>query len=64
MSEADHAEPALRVERGRADAEELAALMAVLLAVRAGETARCGHEPRSTHRWRRPDDYRAPHSWR
>ena len=64
MSDAEHGIPDVRVERGRADAEELAALMAVLLAVRAGEAAGCGHERRSARRWRRPDDYRAPHSWR
>ncbi|MGK5631464.1 acyl-CoA carboxylase epsilon subunit [Streptomyces sp. URMC 123] len=60
----------LRVERGHAAPEELAALTAVLLA-RAATTARhhsaaTSRPHRSTARWRRPErqpGFRAPHSW-
>ncbi|MEV5878576.1 acyl-CoA carboxylase epsilon subunit [Streptomyces sp. NPDC052101] len=59
-------EPIVRVERGRADEEELAALTAVLLALRAAGRTKQGHEePFSGLRWwRRPEAYKAPHSWR
>ncbi|MBL1101477.1 acyl-CoA carboxylase subunit epsilon [Streptomyces coffeae] len=61
----------VRVEKGHADAEELAAVTAVLLA-RAAATA--GHHRtgasarprRSAARWRRLERqsaFRAPHSW-
>ncbi|QKV92379.1 acyl-CoA carboxylase subunit epsilon [Streptomyces sp. NA02950] len=61
----------VRVEKGHADAEELAAVTAVLLA-RAAATA--GHRRtgasvrprRSAARWRRLERqsaFRAPHSW-
>ncbi|MFF9194715.1 acyl-CoA carboxylase subunit epsilon [Streptomyces sp. NPDC014779] len=58
----------LRVEKGHADPEELAAITAVLLA-RAAATP---DEPAAHHRprtagWRRLEresGFRAPHSWR
>ncbi|MGP3926180.1 acyl-CoA carboxylase epsilon subunit [Streptomyces sp. 8N616] len=58
----------LRVEKGHAEPEELAALTAVLLARAAGS----GHHRaparphRSAARWRRLErqsGFRAPHSW-
>ncbi|MEU6948127.1 MULTISPECIES: acyl-CoA carboxylase epsilon subunit [unclassified Streptomyces] len=59
-------EEVLRVERGRADDEELAAVAAVLLAlcrdrepVESEEPAEAGSDW-----WRRRDAYRAPASWR
>ncbi|MGP3981102.1 acyl-CoA carboxylase epsilon subunit [Streptomyces sp. KR80] len=58
----------LRVEKGHADPEELAALTAVLLARTAGTTHRrtTVRPHRSTPRWRRLErqpGFRAPHSW-
>ncbi len=58
----------VRVERGHADAEELAAVTAVLLA-RAAATQHLTAPPaprRSTAGWRRLErtpGFRAPHSW-
>ncbi|MFE6777437.1 acyl-CoA carboxylase subunit epsilon [Streptomyces sp. NPDC057702] len=58
----------VRVERGHADAEELAAVTAVLLA-RAAATQHHATPPaprRSTAGWRRLErtpGFRAPHSW-
>jgi hypothetical protein len=57
----------LRVEKGQADAEELAAITAVLLARAAAvPTAAPAHGGRSTAGWRRLErtpGFRAPHSW-
>jgi hypothetical protein len=58
----------LRVEKGHADPDELAALTAVLLARAAGTTRRrtTARPHRSTARWRRLErqpGFRAPHSW-
>ncbi|WP_282694114.1 acyl-CoA carboxylase epsilon subunit [Streptomyces sp. CC208A] len=58
----------LRVEKGQADPEELAALTAVLLARAATqpEPAVAGHA-RTAAGWRRlerENGFRAPHSWR
>ncbi|MFH8365384.1 acyl-CoA carboxylase subunit epsilon [Streptomyces sp. NPDC018031] len=61
----------VRVEKGHADAEELAAVTAVLLArAAAGAAHRRSHTAtgprRSTARWRRLErqsGFRAPHSW-
>ncbi|MFF9014568.1 acyl-CoA carboxylase subunit epsilon [Streptomyces sp. NPDC014870] len=58
----------LRVEKGNADPEELAAITAVLLA-RAASTTGDDTTPsgRSTAGWRRlerENGFRAPHSWR
>ncbi|MFI8826528.1 acyl-CoA carboxylase subunit epsilon [Streptomyces sp. NPDC053431] len=57
----------LRVEKGHADPEELAAITAVLLARAAAQPAEPAHDGRSTARWRRlerENGFRAPHSWR
>ncbi|MBD0710562.1 MULTISPECIES: acyl-CoA carboxylase subunit epsilon [unclassified Streptomyces] len=60
----------LRVEKGHADPEELAAITAVLLAraaARADEAPTADHHGRTTARWRRLErehGFRAPHSWR
>ncbi|MEU6853499.1 acyl-CoA carboxylase epsilon subunit [Actinacidiphila alni] len=58
----------VRVEKGHADAEELAALTAILLArAAAGEAEEGAERPRrSTAAWRRLErtpGFRAPHSW-
>ncbi|MFF8716020.1 acyl-CoA carboxylase subunit epsilon [Streptomyces sp. NPDC015184] len=61
------AESVLRVEKGLADPEELAAITAVLLARAAAQpTAAPVHRGRSTAGWRRLErtpGFRAPHSW-
>jgi hypothetical protein len=61
------ADSLVRVERGHADPEELAALTAILLArAAAGETAAPAGPVRSTAGWRRLErtpGFRAPHSW-
>ncbi|MGW6570471.1 acyl-CoA carboxylase subunit epsilon, partial [Streptomyces sp. NPDC054975] len=57
----------LRVEKGHADPEELAAITAVLLARATVTAAESAHHGRSTARWRRlerENGFRAPHSWR
>ncbi|THA30343.1 acyl-CoA carboxylase subunit epsilon [Streptomyces sp. A1277] len=55
----------LRVERGRAGAEEVAALTVLLLGLRARGRRRQGEalEPQ-WRRWPEPRPYRAPGSWR
>ncbi|MFD8309283.1 acyl-CoA carboxylase subunit epsilon [Streptomyces sp. NPDC059690] len=65
---------ALRVERGRADDDELAAVAVVLCSVLAGRQAAAGgQEPESeplaaVPSWRRPGlvggQWRSPHCWR
>ncbi|MFC4030681.1 acyl-CoA carboxylase epsilon subunit [Streptomyces polygonati] len=61
------ADSLVRVEKGQADAEELAALTAILLArAAAGETPAPSVPVRSTAGWRRLErtpGFRAPHSW-
>ncbi|MEU6987932.1 acyl-CoA carboxylase epsilon subunit [Streptomyces sp. NPDC046324] len=59
-------EAVFRVERGRADDEELAAIAAVLLALhRDREPVECeGPAEAGSDWWRRRDAYRAPASWR
>ncbi|MEU2433321.1 MULTISPECIES: acyl-CoA carboxylase subunit epsilon [Streptomyces] len=60
------AESLLRVEKGHADAEELAAITAVLLARAAAHPAAPAGRGRSTAGWRRLErqsGFRAPHSW-
>lgn len=66
MGDTHHEELGLRVERGRADTDELAALTVVLLALRARGAARGGRERRAdgSRWWRPPAPYRAPHSWK
>lgn len=59
------AEAVFRVERGRASEEELAALAAVLLAVRArGRAEPEGRPVLGWSWWRRPGGYAPPRSWR
>ncbi|MEV0961411.1 MULTISPECIES: acyl-CoA carboxylase subunit epsilon [unclassified Streptomyces] len=61
------AESLLRVEKGHADPEELAAITAVLLARAASQPQTApAHRGRSTAGWRRLErqsGFRAPHSW-
>ncbi|MYS21479.1 Acyl-CoA carboxylase epsilon subunit [Streptomyces sp. DvalAA-14] len=61
------ADSLVRVEKGHADAEELAALTAILLArAAAGESPAPAAPARSTAGWRRLErtpGFRAPHSW-
>jgi hypothetical protein len=71
MGEADVAPLALRVERGRADDDELAAVAVVLCSVlAAGRTAATrGQEPLpDVPAWRRPERagtrWRSPYCWR
>ncbi|MFJ7968344.1 acyl-CoA carboxylase epsilon subunit [Streptomyces sp. NPDC096324] len=66
MGDVDRGEPALRVERGTATEEELAALAVVLLALRARPApgrpqARPACGPRW---WLRGDDRQGPHGRR
>ena len=57
----------LRVEKGQADPEELAAITAILLARAAARPEAARRRPgRSTAGWRRLErtpGFRAPHSW-
>ncbi|WP_457659309.1 acyl-CoA carboxylase epsilon subunit [Streptomyces anulatus] len=60
------AESVLRVEKGHADPEELAAITAVLMARAAAQPAAPAHRGRDTAGWRRLErtpGFRAPHSW-
>ncbi|MFI8952778.1 acyl-CoA carboxylase epsilon subunit [Streptomyces sp. NPDC053750] len=59
------AEAVLRVERGQVSEEELAALTAVLLALRAGGSEE-PEEPLEVGSpwWNVPEGYAAPGSWR
>lgn len=57
----------LRVERGYAGPEELAAITVILLARAAAPAPAPARRPRSRTRWRRLErepGFRAPHSWR
>ncbi|MEV7347021.1 acyl-CoA carboxylase subunit epsilon [Streptomyces sp. NPDC093544] len=60
----ERGEALIRVERGRPDEAELAAVVAVLLGLRAGARQAPG-EPAAagTHWWREPDGYAAPEGW-
>ena len=56
----------LRVEKGQAGPEELAAITAVLLARATAQPEVTAHRGRSTAGWRRLErtpGFRAPHSW-
>ncbi|WP_137993159.1 acyl-CoA carboxylase subunit epsilon [Streptomyces vilmorinianum] len=56
----------LRVEKGHADPEELAAITAVLLARAAAQPAEASADGRSTAGWRRLErqsGFRPSHSW-
>ncbi|HZF90122.1 acyl-CoA carboxylase subunit epsilon [Streptomyces sp.] len=58
--------PDIRVEKGHAEPEEVAALTAILLA-RASARPAPTHRPRARAAWRRLErepGFRAPHSWR
>ncbi|NBM18965.1 acyl-CoA carboxylase subunit epsilon [Streptomyces sp. GC420] len=61
------ADTVLRVEKGHAEPEELAAITAVLLARAAARTEpRSHHHGRSAARWRRLErqsGFRSAHSW-
>ncbi|MFF4247783.1 acyl-CoA carboxylase subunit epsilon [Streptomyces sp. NPDC001822] len=60
------ADSVLRVEKGEAGPEELAAITAVLLARAAGRTEAPVRRGRDTAGWRRLErtpGFRAPHSW-
>ncbi|MEX0169534.1 acyl-CoA carboxylase subunit epsilon [Streptomyces sp. LMG1-1-1.1] len=57
----------LRVEKGHADPEELAAITAVLLARAASQPTEDAPHGRTQAGWRRLErehGFRAPHSWR
>ncbi|MFF3905039.1 acyl-CoA carboxylase epsilon subunit [Streptomyces sp. NPDC001848] len=57
----------LRVVKGHAEPDELAALTAVLLARAAAPAPDPGDRARARPRWRRLErelSFRAPHSWR
>ncbi|MEE1797876.1 acyl-CoA carboxylase subunit epsilon [Streptomyces sp. NPDC101062] len=65
MSDATN-ESLLRVEKGHADPEELAAITAILMARAAARPEAPAHRGRSTAGWRRLErtpGFRAPHSW-
>jgi hypothetical protein len=66
MGDLDRGQPALRVERGTATEEELAALTVVLLALRDQRAHEAPRErPVSSSRWwLRRDDHHGAHSWR
>ncbi|MFD5637084.1 acyl-CoA carboxylase epsilon subunit [Streptomyces sp. NPDC127077] len=66
MGDVDRGEPALRVERGNATEEELAALAVVLLALRARPApGRPETRPAGGPRWwLRDDDRQGPHGRR
>ena len=60
------ADSVLRVEKGQAGPEELAAITAVLLARAAAQPEVTAHRGRSHAGWRRLErtpGFRAPHSW-
>ncbi|MFI9154793.1 acyl-CoA carboxylase subunit epsilon [Streptomyces sp. NPDC053367] len=60
--------PDIRVEKGHAEPEEVAALTAILLARAASQpTPTPAHRGRAKAGWRRLErepGFRAPHSWR
>ena len=66
MGDLDRAHPALRVERGTATKEELAALAVVLLALRARPAPGRipGRAAGGSRWWLRGQDHHGAHSWR
>ena len=60
--------PDIRVEKGHAEPEEVAAIAAILMArAAAPQTAAPAHRGRPRAGWRRRErepGYRAPHRWR
>ncbi|MCX5372757.1 acyl-CoA carboxylase subunit epsilon [Streptomyces sp. NBC_00015] len=66
MSGSEDAAGLFRIERGRASAEELAAVAVTLVALaagRGGERPPDGKQHRAAH-WDRNRSYRSPRSWR
>ncbi|MFJ3309411.1 acyl-CoA carboxylase subunit epsilon [Streptomyces sp. NPDC086549] len=65
MGDTDRDEPALRVERGWASDEELAALTVVLLALRgrAADEDRDKRPVNGSRWWRRPESHQGSRSW-
>ncbi|MCX4819597.1 acyl-CoA carboxylase subunit epsilon [Streptomyces sp. NBC_01142] len=66
MSTPDESSSLLRVEKGHADPEELAAITAVLLARAAAQPVAPSHRGRSAAGWRRLErqsGFRTAHSW-
>ncbi|MDQ0598682.1 hypothetical protein QF037_003027 [Streptomyces canus] len=58
--------PDIRVEKGHAGPEEVAAITAILLARAAAQPAFPDHRPHPKAGWRRLEregGFRAPHSW-
>ncbi|QES39691.1 hypothetical protein DEJ49_35865 [Streptomyces venezuelae] len=70
MDAAERRTALLRIERGQASDEELAAVAVTLLSLAAGRPPGGEdrpHAPRRSEAWRPPEAaraYRAPHSWR
>lgn len=59
--------PDIRVEKGHAEPEEVAAITAILLARAATPAPAAVHRGRARAGWRRlerENGFRAPHSWR
>ncbi|AYL38885.1 acyl-CoA carboxylase subunit epsilon [Streptomyces fungicidicus] len=59
--------PDIRVEKGHAEPEEVAAITAILLARAAAQPSAPAHRGRPRAGWRRLErepGFRAPHSWR
>ncbi|MGQ4389098.1 acyl-CoA carboxylase subunit epsilon [Streptomyces sp. SAS_270] len=59
--------PDIRVEKGHAEPEEVAAITAILLARAATQPSAPAHRGRPKAGWRRLErepGFRAPHSWR
>ncbi|WP_328768410.1 acyl-CoA carboxylase subunit epsilon [Streptomyces sp. NBC_00286] len=59
--------PDIRVEKGHAEPEEVAAITAILLARAAATPTTPTHRGRTKAGWRRLErepGFRAPHSWR
>jgi hypothetical protein len=64
MGGSDSGAPALRIERGHASDEELAALTVVLLALRGGRAEEHdGTSVKTSRWWRGAAAYSAPRSW-
>ncbi|WP_326659006.1 acyl-CoA carboxylase subunit epsilon [Streptomyces canus] len=63
MGDSGRRQPCVRVERGRASDEELAALTVVLLALYADGRENETERPVDGSRWWSAEAYRAPRSW-
>ena len=65
MGDTDRGQPALRVERGTATEEELAAVTVVLLALRGrpANEAPPARPVNGSRWWRRPVSHHGAHSW-